>query len=657
MSKGRFLSEIILFLFFSFTVFSKENYLLLTIDTVRADHLSLYGYKYQTSPFLDSLKNEAIVFKNAYSLVPLTFPSHITMLTGKTPFETGIFLNGQKLEENKEYLPKIFKEKGYKTAGFVSSAILNSMFGLGDGFEFFSEVSPEKGEVIKERSCKDTNAEIFKFLKQNKEPFFMWVHYFEPHFPYTPPPPYDKEFENPFVGEIRAIVDCIKELFENLPKKTNIIIASDHGEMLGEHGEEEHGVLLYEPAIKVPLIILKKGAKPGIRKEFVSLDEIYSTFLNFLDKKNESLLNFKKEKPILSSSLYGREVLGFYPAYATIFNYKKLINYGNKEYLLFDLKEDPYEKNNIFSSEVSIARDLKKIQDLNPFPEKLKIALTDEEKKVLTSLGYSAPKKMEKLIHPEIGLLFEKDKKLAEKLISEKKYPQAEQILLSILEKEPNYGEAKRLLGKLYLKTGQREKAMGTFSNFAFGGFNKNPREEARAKYNEGKIDFAIKIMEEETLLNPNSTNYDELSFYYFQAQKYDKLKNLYDNSIKQNIKSSALFSYLGLVFLSENKIDQADELFEKALKINPKIPQGIKGKGIVLFLKNNFEESINYLENYIGMNPRDWEGYYYKGKVLLNLGKIEQAKNSFENAKEYCKDENSIKMLQKEIENFKKES
>lgn len=654
MLKIRFLNKIILFLFFSFTVFSKENYLLLTIDTVRADRLSLYGYKYQTSPFLDSLKNEAIVFNNAYSLVPLTFPSHITMFTGKTPFETGIFLNGQKLEETAEYLPKYFKEKGYKTAGFVSSAILNSMFGLADGFDVFSDVSPEKGEVVKERSCRETNEEIFKFLKENKEPFFMWVHYFEPHSPYTPPPPYDKEFEDPYDGEIRAMDDCIKELFKMLPKKTTTVIASDHGEMLGEHGEDEHGVLLYEPAIKVPLIILKKGVKPGIREEFVSLEEIYSTFLNFLDKKNESLLNVKKEKAILSSSLYGREVLGFYPAYATIFNFKKLINYGNKDYLLFNLKEDPFEKNNIFSPEIAEVRDLKKIQASNPFPDTLKIALTDEEKKVLTSLGYSAPKKVEKLIHPEIGLVLEKDKKLAEKLISEKKYSQAEQILLSILEKEPNYSEAKRLLGKLYLKTGQREKAMGSFSNFAFGGLNKNPREEARTRYNEGKIDYAIKIMEEEALLNPNGTNYDELAFYYYQAQKYDKLKRLYDNSVKQNIKSPVLFSFLGLLFLSEKKIEQADELFENALKINPKIPEGIKGKGIVLYLKNNSEEANNYLENYVGMNSRDWEGHYYKGKVLLKLGKTDQAKNSFEKAKEYCKDENSIKIIQKEIENLK---
>lgn len=653
MFKRNLKNNFFLLIFFLPTLlFSKENYLLLTLDTVRTDHFSLYGYKKNTTPFLNSIKDKAIIFKNAYSLVPLTFPSHITILTGKTPFETGIFLNGQKLEEE-NYLPKFFKKKGYKTAGFVSSAILNSMFGTSEGFDFFNDVAPERGESIKERSCRATNEEVFKFLKENKDPFFLWVHYFEPHSPYTPPPPYDKEFENPYDGEIRAMDDCIKYLFEKIPKDTTIIIAGDHGEMLGEHNEDEHGVLLYEPAIKVPLIILKKGIKGKIRNDYVSLKDIYTTFLSFFEKDKKSLLKEEKEEPILSATLYGRETFGFYPAYTTIYNDYKLINYGNRDYLLFNLKEDPFEGNNIFSQEDPKVRELKKMQDLNPFPDTLKIALRDEEKKVLTSLGYSLPKKTEKLIHPEIGLVLQKDFKVAEKLFNEKKYKEAEKILSSILQREPNFIDAKKLLGKIYLRSGQMDRAVGAFSAISFSGREENPRDLARKKYNEGKIQEAIRIMEEEVLLNPTPESFGDLAFYYYKSKKYDKLQKLYENMKSNNIKSTGVLSYLGFYFLVENKIKEAEELFDEALKLNPKCPESMKGKGIVLYLISNYEDALKYIENYIGINLRDWEGYFYKGLILKKLEKFEEAKNSFEKAKENCKEEESIKIIEREIKSL----
>ncbi len=635
---------------FSGLLFSKENYVLLTLDTVRCDHFSLYGYEKDTTPFLKSIKKDRIVFENAYTLVPLTFPSHITMLTGKTPFETGIFLNGQKLEEEENYLPKIFKKRGYRTAGFISSAILNSIFGLSQGFDIFSDVAPEKGGIVKERSCKKTNEEVIKFLKNNGENFFLWVHYFESHAPYEPPEPYKSQFENPYDGEIRAMDDCIRELFQNLPKETTIVIAGDHGEMLGEHGEEEHGVLLYEPAIKVPLILIKRGIKSEIRKDFVSLDKIFNTFLNFLGEGKETLLEKGEGKPILSSTLYGREVLGFYPAYSTIFQGFKLINYADRDYLLFNLIEDPKEKRNIFNPEEPKVRELKKVQDQNPFPETLKLALKDEEKKVLTSLGYSAPRKLERLIHPEIGLLLEKELKKAEKLFDEKKYGEAEEILTSILQREPNYILARKLLGKIYLKTGQTDKASGTLSGFATQPKEFNPREEARKNFLEGKLEEAIKIMESEVSLNPFPQNFGDLALYYYAGKKFEKLKELYEKARNKNVKSPLLLSFTGFIKLQEKDKDKALELFEEAISLNPKLPEALKGKAIVLFLNKNYEEAIEVIENYIGLRSKDWEGYYYKGKILKEKGDLVGSKYAFEKSKEFARDPKIISFIEKEL-------
>lgn len=634
-----------IFTFFCAFSFSKENYLLLSLDTVRVDRFSLYGYEIKTTPFLDSLKNEAIIFENAYSLVPLTFPSHVNILTGKNPFETGIFLNGQKIENEENLLPKIFEKKGYKTAAFVSSAILNKMFGLSDGFDIYSDVEPQKGEIIKERSCFETNKEVFKFLEENKENFFIWVHYFEPHSPYEPPEPFKSQFKDPYDGEIRTMDECIKELFEKIPENTLTVIAGDHGEMLGEHYEDEHGVLLYEPAIKVPLIVLKKGEKGKKVKEYLDLSKIHNFFVNFLEKK-EGFFNLKEKKPVISASIYGRETKGFYPAISVIYENYKLINYGNREYLLFDLEKDPFEKNNIFEENKEKARQLKKILDKYPFPEQIKVPLKDEEKKVLTSLGYTLPKKYERLISPELGLKLEKNLKKAEKYMEENNYKEAEYIIFKILEEEPNYQEAKKLLGKLYLKTKQMDKAMGAFSSFAMGEGEESANDRARKKFEEGKYEEAIKIMEQEVKINPFPKNYGELAFYLYNLRNCEKIKKIYEDANSKKIYAPVLWSYMGLCLLKEKKLTEAEENFERALKINPKTAEAIKGKAILNFLKKDLGEALKHIEIYLGMNPKDWEGYYYKGLILKEKGKENGANENFQKAIELTKDEETKKQI-----------
>ena len=209
------------------------------------------------------------------------------------------------------------------------------------------------------------------------------------------------------------------------------------------------------------------------------------------------------------------------------------------------------------------------------------------------------------------------------------------------------------MLGKIYIKSGQTDRAMGAFSSIAFSQMEENPKQMARKKYNEGKIQEAVKIMEEETLLNPIPENFDELAFYYFNSKNFDKLQNLYEKIKSKNISSTGVWSYLGLYFIKENKISEAGELFEKALKLNPKNPESLKGKGIVLYLNKNYEESLKYIENYIGINLRDWEAHYYKGLILKKLGKKEDAKSSFEKAKENCKEEEFIKLIDEETKNL----
>ncbi|MEJ5167143.1 MAG: tetratricopeptide repeat protein, partial [Thermoanaerobaculia bacterium] len=230
----------------------------------------------------------------------------------------------------------------------------------------------------------------------------------------------------------------------------------------------------------------------------------------------------------------------------------------------------------------------------------------------------------------------------------------AELILLSIIKREPNHSEAKKTLGKLYLKTGEKDKAMGAFSNFAMGE-EKKPRDIARKKFLEGDTELAIKIMEEELSSNPLlPSNYGELASYYYLTKKYEKLQKLYENSKKYKVSSPGLWSFMGLYYVETGKYEEGEKLFEDALKLNPKLPEALKGKTIVLLYKKDYGEALKYIENYTGINSKDWEGFYIKGKILKNLGNLEGAKESFLKAKELSKDEISNQLLKKEIESLK---
>ncbi len=275
----------------------KPNLLLVTVDTVRADHLGCYGDRDAVTPTFDRLAAEGIRFESASSSVPLTLPSHATLLSGLLPPHHGLRNNGAgALPAGTATLATLLSGAGYRTGGFVGAFVLDRRFGLGQGFEVYDDEiprDPKAGVSLEaERPGKDVVDRALAWLAQKDDrPFFLWVHLYDAHAPYAPPPAWAARHPGrPYDGEISEVDEQVGRLLAELDRRglagrTVVAVAADHGESLGEHGELTHGLLLYEPTLRVPLILRAPGRlTPRVVQAPVSLADLAPTLAGLLGR-------------------------------------------------------------------------------------------------------------------------------------------------------------------------------------------------------------------------------------------------------------------------------------------------------------------------------------------------------------------------------------
>jgi arylsulfatase A-like enzyme/Flp pilus assembly protein TadD len=393
----------------------KLNVLLITLDTTRADRIGAYGYAKAKTPNLDSIARNGVRFANAYAQVPLTLPSHSSIMTGTYPLTHGVHNNGAYvLPAGVATLAKILKDRDLKTAAFVASFSVDSRFGLDKGFDVyddnFQEGTPFKA-VNAERKAEQVLG-VFGpwFDKIKDDQFFCWLHFFDPHLPYSPPSPYREQFaDRPYDGEV-AYMDYIigqvmrKLMDRNLLGRTLIVVAGDHGESFGEKGESGHGVFLYDNVLRVPLMFYAENHLPPrkVVESRVRLIDIMPTVLDLMNLpkpdavQGRSLLPYvqRKEKADLDAYIettYPKENFGWAPLVGLISGVWKYIRAPREE--LYDLKADPGEEKNAIAAAAKPAGELKKKLDdmiraaVVPGVS-AKQALTSEEQARLRSLGY-----------------------------------------------------------------------------------------------------------------------------------------------------------------------------------------------------------------------------------------------------------------------------
>jgi len=282
-----------------------KHIVLISMDTTRADALSCYGNQYKTTANIDTLAAEGVLFENAIAPTPLTLPSHSTMLTGTTPLYHGIHDNIlYQLDKSHVTLAEILKKKGFSTGAFIGSFMLDSQFGLAQGFDYynddFEEVQASIG--INERKAGETSRLACEWIDDHyKENMFLFLHFYDPHMKYEPPEPYDSMFTDSawetssvikqfglYMGEIAYTDHCIGQVIDKLKSlgifdSTLIVVTADHGEMLGEHKEITHGYFVYRSNIRVPLIFKLPGRSRPVRiKNTVGLVDIVPAICGLL---------------------------------------------------------------------------------------------------------------------------------------------------------------------------------------------------------------------------------------------------------------------------------------------------------------------------------------------------------------------------------------
>jgi choline-sulfatase len=423
------------------------NLLLVTLDTTRSDHCSLYGYPLRTTPNLERLAGEGVTVEEAYAPMPSTEPSHATMFTSAYPISHGVLKNGFVLTDDHVTLAEVLKARGYQTAACVSSFALNRKFGFAQGFDLYDDEFKDRRSSMKrahwmghevtgefDRRADATTRRALDWLRSSlrrDRPFFLWVHYFDPHAPYDPPEPYRSRFrpsgtspldeaiahydgEVAFTdAELGRLVDALDAM--GLKESTLVVVVGDHGEGLMEHQRMEHGLLVYEEAVRVPLLFRWPGVLPAARRVAgpVEMVDLMPTLLAMLGLRGGTALDPQgreigalltgqagsdpERACFLQRRLYdagaledGIAVKGLkFGVRAGRWKYIVAPEEGTQE--LYDLAEDPDEARNVLASHEAEAAKL--AADLAAWErrfarENASQEISEEDRERLRALGY-----------------------------------------------------------------------------------------------------------------------------------------------------------------------------------------------------------------------------------------------------------------------------
>jgi len=637
---------------------SRLNVILVTLDTTRADRLGCYGYQKAKTPYLDSLASKGVRFLNAYCQVPLTTPSHCSILSGTYPIFHQVHNNGAyALRPEITTLAEVLKGRGFETAAFVGSFTVDSRFGLDQGFDVFDDRFAE-GQAFKALNSERKADKVFEPFsrwldKAHSGQFFCWVHFYDPHLPYDPPSPYKEEFvDNPYDGEIAYMDDYVGKIVEKLREKniignTFLILAGDHGEAFGEKVEAGHGIFLYEGTMRVPLILYAENHLPQgmIVKPRVRLIDLMPTILDMLnipadkDIQGISLLPFiaGKKKESLSSYIetyFPRENYGWSELVGLLSGYWKYIRAPKEE--LYNLKEDPQELRNVIDEEKKIAQEKRAMLEEtiarnSSVLQSGKREMTAEEKKRLRSLGYidyseSVPKGP--LPDPKDRIEELRLIQQAETFDLEGNFAESAEIYEKVLSLRPETPGSYVNLALMQAKMGQFEEAIRILQQ----GVKKIPESETlltrlgHTYMVTGRLKKALEAMQAVLEVNPRS--FDALLasgwILNFIGQK-EEARGYFEKAMIVEPENKFLRKNYATNLATSGKIQEAIAVFKILISDYPEDYEIWQDLGIAYGYVGKFSDSIDSLKKAVSLHPTPL-AYYNLAVAFKKVGNIQEA-------------------------------
>ena len=369
----------------------RPSILFVTLDTTRADSIGPEASGIQT-PAFNAVAARGRRFRSAYATVPETLPSHLSMMTGLYPAGHGVHQNARYVPESAALLAERLRDAGYRTSAFVSSFAVARRFGLARGFDQYDDHLPVNGV---ERSARETtDAALRDLAEPGGKPRFLWVHYYDPHTPYAPVEPFRSRFSGkPYLGEVAAMDEQLGRLIEaferQAPGPVALVVVSDHGEGLGDHGEAQHGQLLYRSTMLVPLVIAGPGVTPAVVDTPVSTRRVFHTVLDWAGLGTAQSLRGEHAEVVLAEAMKPFLEYGWQPQVMAVTGRYKAILSGRIE--TYDLQADPLETKDLGSG-VALPPGMRAALDDYPAPSadvaRAPEHLDEEAKRRLAALGY-----------------------------------------------------------------------------------------------------------------------------------------------------------------------------------------------------------------------------------------------------------------------------
>jgi arylsulfatase A-like enzyme/Flp pilus assembly protein TadD len=611
------------------------NVILITLDTTRADHLSCYDAEHVQTPNLDALAAAGTIFDRCISQAPLTLPAHTTILSGSYPAFHQVRDNGSfVVPEGLELLSETLRRRGFATSAFISAYVLHRKWGLNRGWDYYGDSFRfNKLKTISlsniQKLAGDVLPEAEAWLEKNgKQRFFSWIHLYDPHSPYTPPEPFASLYRsNPYQGEVAYMDAELGKFFSFLKARglwdnTLIVVAGDHGEMLGEHGEDAHGLFIYEAAVHVPLIVRSPWRLPARRvATTVELVDVMPTILEALGiapgktQQGKSLLRlaFGEESKGFGQALcetwYPRLHYGWSELTAIYKDGYKFIEAPQEE--LYDLANGGVaEDDNLWLKKSAIGKKMKKnLHDFQAriargsFSSTTPAALSREDRQKLAALGYLStvvePTEKIGLTDPKTKIKVYNDITRVREMEQDGRIGQAIILMNEILARDPEIVDGRSLLGNLYYKERRFPEALAAY------------RQVIRQKANSN---FAM-VDVVNTLMAMKQLDQAEKEIHAFRA--------IFP-------KDATFLRLLGQVAEQRQRPDEALAWFQKALILDPKYAEVYLKMGEIYFQSQDLAGAEKCLAKAQEINPDLSKVAFIRAQVADASGDLELARKSY---------------------------
>jgi len=651
----------------------RRSVLLVSVDTLRADHLGSYGYGAAATPVIDGLAARGLRFAQATTTVPLTLPAHTSLMTGTFPTFNGVRDNGGfYVDDSLTTLAETLKEQGYRTGGFIGAFVLDRRWGIAQGFDTYfddfdlSKFDMSAGLDAAQRPGKDVVDHALAWLALDREqPFFAWVHLYDPHAPYRPPEPYRSRFpatlEGAYDGEIATADEQIGRLLADLKdsgqlESTLVIVVGDHGESLGEHGEQQHGFFIYDAALHIPLIVAGPGVPAKTVSEQVRIVDVMPTVLELLAVRppegvqGQSLMPLARGEALdllaYSETWYPRYHYGWSELTSVRDGRFKFIAAPRRE--LYDITADPGETKDLSLENARMADALERaLQDVSKRTatravEQKPQAIDAETEQRLRALGYVAstvtraaleerPRRDPKDTIRLYGLL-----KLAAQDSVEGNLDAGIAKVKEVLAVDPDVIEAHTMLGNMHVKAKRFPEAIAAYKRALAvdpehqgAAWSLALAYEAAGQEAEAKAGFERVVQ-----LDPRGAKpLYQLAGLAARRQDYVEAARLLEQGLTLDADRPAFLTKLAEVRIAMNQLDQAETALAEAVKIKPEQPMAHYNRALVYEARGSAQGAIAEYETEIKISPKLWQPHFNLAKLLAAGGRRPEAIAQFKAA------------------------